>query len=142
MNAVILSGTVARDPKVRVTQTGKTIASFTVMTVSPPVGNQKFPSKDYINCIAWGEAAQRIGNFGKTGVAVELKGRIGVRKYEQNGENKYVTEVTVEWLDIPGAQPVQQQAPQTNAYGFRQQPTAPAGFGQFGNVAMEEEVPF
>lgn len=140
MNAVILSGTVARDPNVRSTQKGTAVASFTVLTVRRFGKQMEFEGKDYINCIAWGNEAQKVGNYVKAGTAVEVKGRIGSRSYEQNGEKKYVTEVNVESLDIMGAQPAAPK-PQFNQQGFRQQPTAPAGFGQFGNV-IEEEVPF
>lgn len=133
MNAVILIGTVVRDPQMRTTQKGTAVAGFTVMTV------RRFgKGKDYINCVAWGDEAQKVGNYVKANTPVGIKGRIGSRSYEQNGEKKYVTEVNVESLDILGqAQNTgfRAEAPQNAGYD------APQSFSQFG-TAMDEQVPF
>lgn len=139
MNAVMLYGAVARDPNVRITQGGKSLASFTVVTTRM---FQDKPFKDYVPCVAWGNTAQLVGNAVKSGTPVVVKGRISTRSYEQNGEKKWATEVNVESLDVPGmqqAQPKPQQASGGfNNGGFNQQP--PTGFSQFGYA--EEEVPF
>ncbi len=142
MNAVMLSGTVARDPNVRSTQKGTAVASFTVVTVRHFGKQMEFEGKDFISCIAWGNEAQKVGNYVKAGTPVEIKGRIGSRSFEQNGEKKWVTEVNVESLDVPGVQQGQPKPQQAsggfNNGGFNQQP--PTGFSQFGYA--EEEVPF
>ena len=134
MNAAILIGTVVRDPQMRTTQKGTAVAGFTVMTA------RSFGSKgkDYINCVAWGDEAQKVGNYVKANTPVAVKGRIGSRSYDQNGEKKYVTEVNVESLDILGqAQNTgfRAAAPQNAGYD------APQSFSQFG-TAMDEQVPF
>lgn len=142
MNAAVLYGLVARDPNVRITQGGKSVASFTVVTTRM---FQDKPFKDYVPCVAWGNTAQLVGNAVRAGTPVVIKGRISLRSYEQNGEKKWSTEVNVESLDVVGAQQ-QAQPPQqqfTNATGFSNgggYNQAPAGFGQFGNA--EEEIPF
>ena len=138
MNAVILTGTVVRDPQMRTTQKGTAVAGFTVMTVRRFGKQMEFEGKDYINCVAWGNEAQKVGNYVKANTPVEIKGRIGSRSYEQNGEKKYVTEVNVESLDILGqAQNTgfRAEAPQNAGYD------APQSFSQFG-TAMDEQVPF
>lgn len=136
MNAVMLSGTVVREPNVRATQKGTAVASFTVLTTRRFGKNMEFEGKDYISCIAWGNEAQKVGGFVKAGTKVEVKGRIGTRSYEKDGQKVWVTEVNAESVDIPGMQTAQPQ--QTD--GFSQ--TAPAGFGQFGQVNYDENIPF
>lgn len=144
MNAVILSGNIARDPVIRATQTGKTVASFTVVTERKFQANGKaYDMKDYINCVAWGQQAEVIGNV-RAGASVEIKGRIGSRSYESNGEKRWVTEVTAEDVNIIGQQAAnpQMNSPQGfgqqagfNQQGFGQQ----SGFSQFGK---DENIPF
>ena len=143
MNAVMLSGTVVQEPNVRSTQKGTAVASFTVLTVRRFGKQMEFEGKDYISCVAWGNEAQKVGNFVKPGTAVEIKGRIGKRSFEQNGEKEWVTEVNVESLDVVGAQAPAPPKQFSNAGGFgsggfNQQ--APSVFSQFGNA--EEEIPF
>ena len=134
MNAVMITGKLARDPQVRMTQNGKAVASFTVVAERSWTANGKaYNAKDYINCVAWGKDAETIGNSCKAGTAVEVKGRIGNRSYEdKNGEKKYVTEVNVEGVEIPGK--VHRQEPPLIDSQHD------VGFSQFG--APTEHIPF
>ena len=67
MNTVQLIGNLARDPQLRTTKTGSTVAAFTVAvkhSYTTPQGEQK-ELTDWINVVAW-------GNLGKA-VASQLK---------------------------------------------------------------------
>lgn len=146
MNSVILVGKFARDPVIRATQNGKTVASFTVVTERHFQAKEKaYDMKDFVPCVAWGTQAQEIGNRAKAGIDVEIKGRIGSRSYEDNtGAKRYITEVTAEEVNIMGApqqgftQPSQQVAEQQ---GFNQQGSAQQGFG-FQQFGKSEDIPF
>lgn len=146
MNAVILIGKFARDPVIRATQNGKTVAFFTVVTERHFQTKEKeYDMKDFIPCVAWGAQAQEVGNRAKAGVDVEIKGRIGSRSNEDNtGAKRYITEVTAEEVNIMGAsqqgftQPSQQGVVQQ---GFNQQGSAQQGFG-FQQFGKSEDIPF
>lgn len=146
MNSVILVGKFARDPVIRATQNGKTVASFTVVTERHFQTKEKaYDMKDFVPCVAWGTQAQEVGNKAKAGADVEIKGRIGSRSYEDNtGAKRYITEVTAEEVNIMGAsQQGFAQPPQRGAVqqGFNQQGSAQQGFG-FQQFGKSEDIPF
>lgn len=134
MNSVLLTGTLARDPMVRATNNGKMVASFTVLSVRTWTANgQNYTGKDYVQCVAWGNAAQKVGNL-KANASIEVKGRIGTRSYEdKSGQKKWVTEVNVEEVETPGT-PTQNTAPQgfNNGSNFN--------VGQF--AGRDQGIPF
>lgn len=94
MNSVILIGRLTKDVELRVTQSGKEVASFTLAV------NQNFKNQngeyeaDFINCILYGNTAKITNQYCKKGDMIALSGRIQTRSYDaQDGTKRYVTEV-------------------------------------------------
>lgn len=132
MNSVQIMGNLARDPNIRATKTGKAVASFTVAVnrnYTTPQGEQK-EITDWVNCIAWGNLAEAVGNQLKKSSRVFVEGRFTTRSYEdQNGQKKWISEVNANFIAVPlqtssnsGARP-------------------PADFSRFGNY-RDEDIPF
>ena len=103
-NEVHLSGVLARDPEVRYTASGKTVANFTVATTYEK-------RTEYHRCTAWEKQAERIGEHFKKDAFIALTGRLQTRSYEKNGEKRYVTEV-IAWSVSDGTT-------KTNAHGVQ-----------------------
>ena len=51
---------------------------------------------DYIRCVLWNAIATNTSEYCKKGDLVGVKGRLQTRKYEENNETKYITEVVVD----------------------------------------------
>ena len=85
-NEVHLAGVLARDPEVRYTASGKTVANFTVATTYEK-------RTEYHRCTAWEKQAERIGEHFKKGSFIALAGRLQTRSYEKDGQKRYITEV-------------------------------------------------
>jgi len=87
-NEVHLAGTLVRDPELRYTPDGKSVASFTVATTY-----EKWT--EYHRCVAWEKQAGRLGEHFKKDSFIELKGRLRTRKWEKDGQKRYTTEVVI-----------------------------------------------
>lgn len=104
MNQVEILGNLTRDPIIRATSTGKTMARFSVAvnrTYRTTAGEEK-TLVDFINIVAWERMAESVGNYLKKGSRVFVMGRYTTRSYEgQDGQKKYFTEVNAGFIACP-----------------------------------------
>lgn len=104
MNTVQILGNVGKEPDIRKTGTGKTVASFAVAvsrSYTTPQGEEK-QFTDWINVVAWGSLAEAVGNELKKGDRVFVEGRYSTRSYEdKSGSKRYITEVIANTIAKP-----------------------------------------
>lgn len=90
MNTVILVGNVGKDPMIRASNTGLTIASFSVATKRKFQNQQTGQEQelaDWSNVVAFGHLAEAIGNQIRKGSYVTVIGRMNTRSYDdKNGQ--------------------------------------------------------
>ena len=126
MNSVQILGNLGRDPVIRATKTGRSVASFSVAvsrTYTTPQGEQR-ELTDWINVVAWGPLAEAVGNQLKKGTRVFVEGRISSRSYDaQDGTKRYVTEVVANTIAVPIG------TPRSSSYGPQQGGSFGGGFG-------------
>lgn len=91
LNRTILVGRLAADPEVRYTANEIPVARFALAVGRPSKNGDK--EVDFINIVAWRGLAKICGEYLKKGKPVAIEGKLHVRKYEKNGENRYFTEV-------------------------------------------------
>lgn len=92
MNRVILIGRLTRDPDVRYSQSGMSIARYTVA-----VDRYKDETADFIQCIAFGKIAEAAEKYLSKGKRVAVAGRIQTGSYtNKDGYKVYTTDVVVE----------------------------------------------
>ncbi|MBC3798479.1 single-stranded DNA-binding protein [Acetobacterium tundrae] len=99
MNKVILIGRLTRDPDVKNTTSGKTVATFTLAV------DRRFKNKDgqkeadFVPIVVWGIVQQYLSKGSQVGIS----GRLQVRSYDDNdGKRRYVTEVIAEEVNFIG----------------------------------------
>lgn len=126
MNNVLIQGRIERDPAIRATSKGTAVASFSVAT-ERTYGDKTFT--DWINVVAWGKLAESVGNNLVKGDEVVVNGRMGTRSYEKDGQKRYVTEVTANFIG--------KSIVQSNPEEF-------GDFSQFGTAEPDskEPIPF
>ena len=132
MNKVILAGRLVRDPKLRYTQTGKAVASFT-LAVNRRFSHNQEQTADFIPIVVWDKLAEVCSKHLFKGSQVLIEGRMQVRNYEaQDGSKRYVTEVIAQELEFMGSKPT----------ALESKPLSPQAqnFGQ--EVHPDEEIPF
>lgn len=113
MNSVCLVGRLTRDPELRTTATGKSVASMSIAVskrIKPQDGS---PDADFFSVVAWGKDAEFATNYLTKGRLVSVEGRLQSRRYQaSDGSNRDIVEViasALQGLDRPrddnGAKP-------------------------------------
>ncbi len=129
INRVVLVGRLTKDVEVRKTQTGLSVASFTVACdrrVSKSQDNSQ-QTADFINCVAWRQSADFLGQYARKGAMVGVDGRLQTRSYDrQDGTKAYITEVVcdnVNLLESKAQSAARASQPVDNSYNNYQQPS-------------------
>ena len=89
INRVVLVGRLTRDPELKKTQSGLSIVNFTLACdrrYSGGKGQDK--QTDFINCVAWRQSADFLGQYARKGAFVGVDGRIQVDSYDDKGGNR------------------------------------------------------
>ena len=103
MNRVQIMGNLGKDPEIKVTNGGKTVAKLSVAVnrkYTTPQGEEK-QYTEWVNVVAWGKLAEAAGNELKKGDYVYAEGRYSTRSYEKNDETRYFTEVVANVIARP-----------------------------------------
>ena len=89
MNSVKLVGRLTREPDVRYTDGGSTVARFTV-AVDRRFKREGEDSADFVSCVAWGKTAEFLEKYFRKGQRIGLIGRIKTGSYtNQEGTKVY-----------------------------------------------------
>lgn len=100
INSVALTGRLTKDVDLRTTQSGISVASFT-LAVNRQYSKDK--EADFINCVAFKKTAEVLQQFAGKGRLIGVTGSIQTRHYTgKDGKEVYVTEVlanNVSFLD-------------------------------------------
>lgn len=92
LNRVMLIGRLTKDSEIKKTQSGYTVASFTVATDR----RGKEVKTDFINCVAWEKVADIAQRYGKKGLLVYIEGSLEIDSYKSaDGANRQVARVNV-----------------------------------------------
>lgn len=132
MNSVQLIGRFTRDPEVRYSDGGSTIARFS-LAVDRRFKQEGGDTADFINCIAFGKTAEFIEKYFFKGKKIALNGRIQTGSYTNKDNVKvYTTDVVAENVEFVESK-VESSAPSAS------------GNGDFVNIpdgVSDEELPF
>lgn len=97
---VVLAGNLTRDPELRTTPNGASVCAFTIAVnrnYKDSSGAQQ-EQTSFIDCSAWGKAAELINQYMKKGRPLLVSGRLSQRSWEDKttGQKRSRTEVVVE----------------------------------------------
>lgn len=114
INKSIIGGKLVADVELKTTPSGVSVCSFTIAVAR----KFKRDETDFINCVAWRNAAELISKFFRKGSSICIVGNTQTRNYDdKEGKKVYVTEVVVEEVffvdsksEVQGAE-VQEVAP-------------------------------
>lgn len=139
MNKVILTGRFTRDPEVRYTNDGTSIARFSIAVNRRFVKEGSDQKADFLNCVAFGKCAEFIEKYFRKGMKADLSGRIQTGSYTNKDSVKvYTTDIVVEEIEFgesKGSSQAQTASPTPN-------PEAdPDGFMNIPD-GIDEEMPF
>lgn len=138
MNKVILTGRFTRDPEVRYTNDGTSIARFSIAVNRRFVKEGSDQKADFLNCVAFGKSAEFIEKYFTKGMKADLSGRIQTGSYtNKDGVKVYTTDIVVEEIEFgeskgsSQAQTAPTPNPEADPDGFMSIPDG-----------IDEEMPF
>jgi single-strand DNA-binding protein len=139
---VILIGRLTRDPEVRYSDGGHTIARFSV-AVDRRFKKENEQAADFISCVAFGKTAEFIEKYFFQGNKIVIEGRIQTGSYtNQEGQKIYTTDVVVEQVEF-GESKNPNSSP-SSASGARPEPSSAIGDGfmKIPDGVEDEGLPF
>ncbi|MGZ4808750.1 MAG: single-stranded DNA-binding protein [Thermoanaerobaculia bacterium] len=109
INKVILVGRLGKDPEIRSTPSGTSVARFSLATDEKFTdrNGEKQERTEWHNIVAWGKLAEICGQYLKKGKLVYIDGSIRTDSWDdkESGQKKYRTEIvanTMKMLDRKG----------------------------------------
>lgn len=100
MNKVILIGRLTKDPEIKLTQSGKKIASFSIAVDDGKDQNGQKISQ-YFNCSAWEQLAELFEQYIKKGHRVAVIGKLQNRSWDKpDGTKGYATDVLIREMEM------------------------------------------
>jgi len=91
LNKVMIIGYLGRDPEMRFTPTGKSVANFSVACTRSwkSVDGEEHSETEWFNIVAWGELAEISKQYLAKGSLVYIEGRLQTRTWQDNEGNQH-----------------------------------------------------
>lgn len=102
LNKAILVGRLTADPELKQTPSGVAVTTFTLAVNRryQPKNEDGSPAQqqaDFINCVAWRQAAEFLCRYFRKGSAVCITGAIQTRSWtDQHNQKRFATEVVAD----------------------------------------------
>ena len=102
INKVILIGNLGKDPEVRKTQGGTSVASFSIATTEKR--KDKAPVTEWHNIVMWDKMAELAKSYLQKGSSVYIEGKLQTSSWEDKngGGKKYKTEIIANQMQFLG----------------------------------------
>ncbi len=142
VNKVILLGNLGKDPDLRITPSGTSVATFSIaVNRNVKEGDSWKEQTEWVRCVAWDKQAETIGQYVKKGNQLYVEGRLQTREWtDKENVKRYTTEVVVQEFNLIGGKS------QSSGEGDEwTAPSAPAKSNTRYNEAEEmepEDIPF
>ena len=95
MNKIMLIGRVTKDIDLKKSQSGMSVARFTLA-----VNRMKKDEADFISCVVFDKRADTMYQYLGKGSLVGIEGHLQTGSYDKNGVRVYTTDVIVDGFDF------------------------------------------
>jgi single-strand DNA-binding protein len=148
VNKVFLLGNVGKDPEIRSTAGGMTVASFSLATADRQKDAQgNWADKtEWHNIVCFQRTAEVVRDYVKKGSQILIEGKIQTRSWDDktSGEKKYKTEILCNELTLLGGKPAGEGAgsySKSSTASYDQRP--PASQPDYADVGItDDDIPF
>ncbi len=143
LNRIVIIGRLTRDPELRRTPSGVSIASFTIASDDSFRSQNGEKNTVFLNCSCFRNTAENVAKFTRKGSLVAVYGRLTQRKYvNRDNVNVTVTEISADGVEF--LEP--KSAAQAND-GFVADNAAPGPVADVSNDSdsidvIEDDLPF
>lgn len=89
LNHITIMGRLTRDPELRSTQSGISVASFTLAVERDFVSKESGERvADFIDCVAWRQTGEFVSKYFTKGSMAVVSGRLQIREWQDKEGNK------------------------------------------------------
>ena len=104
-NKVQLIGNLGMNPEIKILESGKKLAKFSIATNESykNAKGEKVEDTQWHNLIVWGKTANIVEQYLQKGNEVAIEGKLSNRSYDdKDGNKRYITEIVVNELLMLG----------------------------------------
>ena len=87
LNHIVIMGRLTRDPELRQTGSGVSVANFSV-AVDRDFSKGEEKETDFIDCVAWRQTGEFVSKYFTKGRMIVVSGRLQIRSWTDNDGNK------------------------------------------------------
>ena len=97
LNKIFIMGRLTRDPELRTTNSGTSVASFSLAVDRNYKGADGEKETDFIDCLAWRQTGEFAAKYFTRGRMAVVEGRLQIRPWtDKEGNNRRSAEVIVD----------------------------------------------
>ena len=138
LNVIAIMGRLSRNPELRQTTTGKSVASFTITCSRGRKDANGKDLVDWIPVVAWEHTAEFVCKYFEKGSLIAIDGRMQSRTYkDRDGNNRTAIEIVANNANFAGSKSTgggSNSVPAGNSYN---EPTV-----QYDEIEDEGDLPF
>lgn len=138
LNIIAIMGRLSRDPELRQTTTGKSVASFTIACSRGRKDANGKDLVDWIPVVAWEHTAEFVCKYFEKGSLIAIDGRLQSRTYkDRDGNNRTAIEIVANNANFAGSKSSGGGSNSVPAGGSYNEPTV-----QYDEIEDEGDLPF
>ena len=138
LNVIAIMGRLSRDPELRQTTTGKSVASFTIACSRGRKDANGKDLVDWIPVVAWEHTAEFVCKYFEKGSLIAIDGRLQSRTYkDRDGNNRTAIEIVANNVNFAGSKSTGGGSNSVPAGGSYNEPTV-----QYDEIEDEGDLPF
>lgn len=138
LNVIAIMGRLSRDPELRQTTTGKSVASFTLACSRGRKDASGKDLVDWIPVVAWERTAEFVCKYFEKGSLIAIDGRLQSRTYkDRDGNNRTAIEIVANNANFAGSKSTGGGSNSVPAGGSYNEPTV-----QYDEIEDEGDLPF
>ena len=138
LNVIAIMGRLSRDPELRQTTTGKSVASFTIACSRGRKDANGKDLVDWIPVVAWEHTAEFVCKYFEKGSLIAIDGRLQSRTYKDSGgNNRTAIEIVANNVNFAGSKSTGGGSNSVPAGGSRNEPTV-----QYDEIEDDGDLPF
>jgi single-strand DNA-binding protein len=119
MNLSILKGRLGNDPETYTYESGDIKVSFRLATTEKWTKNgEKKEKTQWHQCVCYRKTAEIAQEYCRKGQEIVTQGKVEYRKYEKDGQEKWITEIIVDRIDFCGSKSDNEATPADDGVGF------------------------
>lgn len=138
LNVIAIMGRLSRDPELRQTTTGKSVASFTIACSRGRKDANGKDLVDWIPVVAWEHTAEFVCKYFEKGSLIAIDGRLQSRTYkDREGNNRAAIEIVANNANFAGSKSTGGGSNSVPAGGSCNEPTM-----QYDEIEDDGDLPF